>query len=464
MAITENPAGQSRHTLTDWRPENADFWQERGRAIASRNLWISIPNLLLAFSVWLVWSVVVAKMPAIGFDYSVGERFWLAALPGLSGATLRIFYSFMIPIFGGRLWTTLSTASLLLPALGIGFAIQNPETSYTTFLILALLCGFGGGNFASSMANIAYFYPKATKGNALALNAGLGNAGVSVMQFVVPLVITAGVFGSIGGEPQTLDDGTQLWLQNAGFVWVPFIVLSSVAAWFGMNDIADAKASLGDQLSILKRRHNWIMCILYTGTFGSFIGYAAGFPLLMKTQFPEVNVLSYAFLGPLVGALSRAATGWVSDKFGGGIVTFWTFIGMIAAVFGVLQFLPSDGSAGSFWGFFACFMALFFLTGVGNASTFQMIPSIIRQEIPRLLPNLDATATLKTAERESAAIIAFTSAIAAYGAFFIPKAYGTSISMTGAPHGALWAFLGFYVICVAITWVFYSRKNAPVPC
>ena len=206
------------------------------------------------------------------------------------------------------------------------------------------------------------------------------------------------------------------------------------------------------------------MCILYTGTFGSFIGYAAGFPLLMKTQFPEVNVLSYAFLGPLVGALSRAATGWISDKFGGGRVTFWTFLGMIIAVFGVLQFLPSGGDGGNFWGFFACFMVLFFLTGVGNASTFQMIPSIMRREIPRLLPNLDEAAFLRTAERESAAIIAFTSAIAAYGAFFIPKAYGTSIAMTGAPHGALWTFLIFYVFCVSITWVFYSRKGAPVPC
>lgn len=464
MAISATHPGQQGHTLTDWRPEDLDFWKERGRAIATRNLWISIPCLLLAFSVWLVWSVVVAKLPAIGFNYTTDQLFWLAALPGLSGATLRIFYSFMIPIFGGRLWTTLSTASLLIPALGVGFAVQNPETSYIWFLVLALLCGLGGGNFASSMANIAYFYPKRTKGNALALNAGLGNAGVSVMQFVVPLVITAGVFGALGGQPQTLSDGSQLWLQNAGFIWVPFITIAALAAWFGMNDIADAKASLATQLSILKRRHNWIMCILYTGTFGSFIGYSAGFPLLMKTQFADVNALQFAFLGPLVGALSRAATGWVSDKYGGGRVTFWVFLGMIVAVWGVLQFLPQNGVGGNFWGFFACFMALFFLTGVGNASTFQMIPSIMRQEIPRLLPELDEARSLKTAERESAAIIAFTSAIAAYGAFFIPKAYGTSISMTGAPHGALWTFLGFYVLCVAITWLFYSRKNAPVPC
>ncbi|WP_284164141.1 MFS transporter [Frigidibacter sp. SD6-1] len=446
-------------TLADWQPEDKDFWASQGRAVARRNLWLSIPALLLAFSVWMVWSMVVAKLPAIGFSFTPGQLFWLAALPGLSGATLRIFYSFMVPIFGGRLWTTLSTASLLLPAMGIGYAVQNPETPYLIFMVLALLCGLGGGNFASSMANIAYFFPKAEKGNALALNAGLGNLGVSVMQFLVPIVIASGVFGAMGGEAQSLTDGGQLWVQNAGFVWVPFIAIATIAAWLGMNDIADAKASFREQAVILGRFHNWIMCILYTGTFGSFIGYSAGFPLLTKLMFPEVNALQYVFLGPLVGALSRAGTGWVSDRFGGGRVTFWTFLGMIVATWGVITFLPDNGTGGSFQGFFACFLALFFLTGVGNASTFQMIPAIMGREIPRLMPGLDATATRRQAERESAAIIAFTSAIAAYGAFFIPKAYGTSIAMTGGPVAALWAFLGFYVLCLVLTWVYYTRRG-----
>ncbi len=442
-------------TLDDWRPEDRTFWEEKGRHVARRNLWISIPALLLAFSVWMVWSVVVARLPAIGFDFTPGELFWLAALPGLSGATLRIFYSFMVPIFGGRLWTTLSTASLLLPAVGIGYAVQNPETPYLIFLTLALLCGFGGGNFASSMANIAYFFPKAEKGNALALNAGLGNLGVSVMQFLVPLVITAGVFGALAGEPQVMSDGGRLWMQNAGFVWVPLILVATAAAWLGMNDIADAKASFREQAVIFGRKHNWLMCILYTGTFGSFIGYSAGFPLLTKLQFPEVNALQYVFLGPLVGALSRAATGWISDRFGGGRVTVWVFAGMILAVFGVIASI----GAGSFEGFFACFMALFLLTGIGNASTFQMIPAIMGREIPRLMPELDAGASRKQAERESAAIIAFTSAIAAYGAFFIPKAYGTSIAMTGGPVAALWGFLVFYAVCLVITWAWYTRPG-----
>ncbi|MBU3029168.1 nitrate/nitrite transporter [Paracoccus marinaquae] len=441
--------------LDDWRPEDPVFWAEKGRKLARRNLWISIPALLLAFAVWMVWSVVVARLPAIGFEFTTGQLFWLASLPGLSGATLRIFYSFMVPIFGGRLWTTLSTASLLLPALGIGYAVQNPDTPYLIFLTLALLCGFGGGNFASSMANIAFFFPKAEKGNALALNAGLGNLGVSVMQFLVPLVITAGVFGALGGAPQELGEGGQLWMQNAGFIWVPFILLATAAAWLGMNDIADARASFREQAIIFTRKHNWLMCILYTGTFGSFIGYSAGFPLLTKLAFPEVNALQFVFLGPLVGALSRAGTGWVSDRFGGGRVTFWTFAGMIVATFGVISAL----GAGSFTGFFAAFMALFFLTGVGNASTFQMIPIIMSKEVPRLMPDLEADDRRRQSERESAAIIAFTSAIAAYGAFFIPKAYGTSIGMMGSPVGALWGFLVFYVLCLAITWAYYTRRG-----
>ncbi|MTH76845.1 nitrate/nitrite transporter [Paracoccus aestuariivivens] len=441
--------------LDNWQPEDPQFWASKGRKIARRNLWTSIPALLLAFSIWMVWSVVIARLPSIGFNFSQDQLFWLAALPALSGATLRIFYSFMVPIFGGRLWTTLSTASLLIPALGIGYAVQNPQTPYIIFVALALLCGLGGGNFASSMANISFFFPKAEKGNALALNAGLGNLGVSVMQFVVPMVITAGVFGVMGGAPQELSDGGKLWMQNAGFIWVPFILVATIAAWIGMNDIADAKSSFREQAVIFSRKHNWIMCLLYVGTFGSFIGFSAGFPLLSKLSFPEVNALQYVFLGPLVGALSRAGTGWLSDRMGGGRVTFWVFAGMIVSVLVVIFSLK----ALTFWGFFAGFMALFFFTGVGNASTNQMIPVIMGKEIKRLMPELSADERRRQSDRESAAIIAFTSAVGAYGGFFIPKAYGSSIAMTGSAVGALWAFLVFYVICLVVTWAVYSRRG-----
>jgi NNP family nitrate/nitrite transporter-like MFS transporter len=458
----EHVGALSGKVLTDWRPEDKEFWETQGRAVARRNLWLSIPSLLLSFAVWQVWSVVVAKLPLVGFKFTTDQLFWLAALPGISGATLRVFYSFMVPIFGGRLWTTLATWSLMIPAIGIGLAVQNPQTPYIVLLILALLCGFGGGNFASSMANISFFFPKREKGNALALNAGLGNLGVSVVQFLTPIVITTGVFGWLGGNPATVTEGakeSQLWLQNAGFIWAPFIALSAFAAWFGMNDIASAKASFAQQAIIFRRKHNWIMCWLYTGTFGSFIGYAAGFPLLTKILFPDVNVLQIAFLGPLVGALSRSATGWVADKWGGGRVTFWVFLLMMAGVSGVLYFVSVKDQPYAFYGFFAMFLLLFFATGVGNASTFQMIPAIMRKEMVRLMPGADATARTIAAEKESAAITGFTSAIAAFGAFFIPKAYGTSIAMTGGPQAALYAFLAFYVTCLVITWAVYTRKG-----
>ena len=460
----------SRYMINTWEPETPSFWQKTGKATAARNLWISIPALLLAFAVWMVWSVVVVNLPNIGFTYSNNQLFWLTALPGLSGATLRIFYSFMVPIFGGRRWTAISTGSLLIPAIGIGLAVQDVNTGYPTMLILALLCGFGGGNFASSMANISFFYPKASKGFALGMNAGLGNLGVSVVQFVVPLVITFAVFGAWGGDSLTwVKNGVskEMWLQNAGFIWVPFIALSTLLAWFGMNDLASAKASFSEQAVIFKRKHNWLMCWLYTGTFGSFIGYSAAFPLLIKIQFPDVNPLDYAFLGPLVGALARVAGGVISDKLGGARVTLWSFLLMIGAVLGVLYFMPQAGegvhTAGSFNGFFWMFMLLFAGTGIGNASTFRMIPVIFLTEAMRGVDKNNAAAVAQ-ANKEGAAVLGFTSAVAAYGAFFIPKSYGTSISLTGSPDAALWCFIGFYVSCIAITWWCYARKNAPMPC
>ncbi|EKM94723.1 MULTISPECIES: NarK family nitrate/nitrite MFS transporter [Stutzerimonas stutzeri group] len=452
--------------IHDWRPEDPQFWATTGKAIATRNLWISIPALLLAFAVWMVWSTVIVRLNAIGFGFSTDQLFWLAALPGLSGATLRIFYSFMVPVFGGRRWTAISTASLAIPALWMGFAVQNPETPYSVFVIIALLCGFGGGNFASSMSNISFFYPKAQQGTALGLNAGLGNLGVSVMQFSVPLLIGMGLFGAAGGQPQELADGGQLWLQNAGFIWVPFILAVTVAAWFGMNDLSSARASFSEQAVIFKRKHNWLMCWLYLATFGSFIGFAAAFPMLIKTSFPEVNALSFAFLGPLVGALVRPLGGFVADKLGGARVTLWNFVVMIAAVFGVLQFLPEAGQSGNFYGFLAMFMLLFVTTGIGNGSTFRMIPVIFRTLHERRAGKNAAAReeALRAAGKESAAVLGFSSAIGAFGAFFIPKSFGSSIALTGGPEMAMYGFVAYYVTCILVTWWWYSRKGAETPC
>ncbi|MDN3986611.1 NarK family nitrate/nitrite MFS transporter [Zwartia vadi] len=458
------------YVLKRWEPEQPEFWNTEGKKIANRNLLISIPALMLAFSVWMLWSVVVVNLNKAGFSFSKNQMFWLTALPALSGATLRIFYSFLVPIFGGRRWTAISTASLLIPAFGMGFALRDTSTSYPTLLMLALLCGFGGGNFSSSMSNISFFFPKAKKGLATGLNAGVGNLGVSVVQFVTPLVISIGMFGAIGGDGHsttTVTGGTQtIWLQNAGFIWVPFILVASLAAWFGMNDIADAKASFVDQAVIFRRKHNWLMCWLYIGTFGSFIGFSAGLALLTQSQFPDVNPTQYAFLGPLVGAAVRPLGGWVSDKIGGARVTFWTFLLMIFSVLGVMYFLPGNGNAGNFVGFLTMFIILFALTGIGNGSTFRMIPVIFLQERQHAAEKDEASqrrAALDGA-KEAAAVLGFSGAVGAYGGFFIPKSFGTSIDITGTPHAALIVFIAFYVSCLFVTWWCYSRRNSQMPC
>ena len=469
MSATPASRRQGR-LLTLWAPEDRSFWEREGEAIAKLNLWISVPALFLAFAIWQVWSVVAVSLPGLGFKYSTNQLFWLAAAPALSGATLRIFYSFMVPVFGGRRWTAISTASLMVPAIGIGYAVQDNTTAYPTMLILALLCGLGGGNFSSSMANISFFFPKERKGSALGVNAGLGNLGVSVVQFLSPLVVTAGIFGIFGGDAQTIvknGNTVQVWTQNAAFIWVPWIALAALAAWFGMNDIADARASFAAQAAIFRRKHNWVMCLLYLGTFGSFIGYAAGFPLLIKSQFPGINPLAYAWLGPLVGAVVRPFGGWLADKLGGARVTLWNFIVMTVAVVGVIQFLPHAGTGGNFAGFFVCFLVLFLTTGIGNGSTFRMIPVIFLTEAMQGVDSFD-TAAVAAATKEGntlgAATLGFTAAIAAYGGFFIPKSYGSSIAMTGGPDLALWTFAVFYVLCIAVTWWYYARKNAEMPC
>ncbi len=466
------PTMSARHgrTLQIWTPEDKAFWEQQGEAIAKINLWISVPALFLAFAIWQVWSVVAVSLPSLGFNYSTNQLFWLAAAPALSGATLRIFYSFMVPLVGGRRWTAISTATLLIPAIGIGIAVQDHTTPDPTMLVLALLCGLGGGNFSSSMANISFFFPKERKGSALGVNAGLGNLGVSVVQFLSPLVVTAGIFGIFAGEPQTITKAgqtVQVWTQNAAFIWVPWIALTSLVAWFGMNDLANAQASFADQAVIFRRKHNWLMCVLYLGTFGSFIGYAAGFPLLIKSQFPGVNPLAYAWLGPLVGALVRPFGGWLSDQLGGARVTFWNFIVMACAVGGVLYFLPSGPSGGVFAGFFVCFLLLFLTTGIGNGSTFRMIPVIFQTMKLRGIDPNDRSAVAKATKEgntEAAATLGFTAAMAAYGGFFIPKSYGSSIALTGGPEAALYTFIVFYLVCIGVTWWHYARKNAPMPC
>jgi len=455
--------------LAYWEPEDRAFWAREGAQVARRNLLLSIPALVLSFAVWMVWSVVVVELPRIGFRFSANQLFWLAALPGLAGGTLRLFFSFMVPVFGGRTWTALSTAALLVPAVGLGLAVQDPATGYPTFLALALAAGIGGGNFASSMANISFFYPIEQKGTALGWNAGIGNLGVSLAQLAVPLVVGVALCGALGGAAQTWTDGgatREIWLQNAGYVWVPLIVLTALAAWFGMDDLAPVKASFEDQAVIFMRKHNWILSWLYLGTFGSFIGFAAGFPLLAETDFAGVDVTPYAFVGPLLGALARPAGGWLADRVGGARVALGCFF-VMAAVVATLLFQPgAGGGEAGFAIFLGLFSLLFIASGAGNGAVFQMIPVVFIADRRRALAGqADAPArALAEGTLESAASLGFASAIAAFGGFFIPKAYGTAVSLTGGTVAALYPFLLFYLSCAGVTWWFYARRGAESPC
>ena len=325
----------------------------------------------LGFSIWLLWSIVVTKLPQAGFHYTTDQLFQLVALPGLIGSLARFPYAFAPAIFGGRNWTIFSAAVLFIPTLALAYFVTQPETPFWLMLIVAATAGLGGGNFASSMANISFFYPARMKGTALGLNAAGGNIGVSVVQFLTPLLLGFGFVSLYLATPTA--DG--LYLQNAGLMWIVPLTVAVIGAYLFMNNLTVASASLKEQLVILKRKQNWVMSYIYIGTFGSFIGYSAAFPLLMKTQFPEISV-GIAFLGPLVGSVIRPFGGLLSDKVGGAKVTFWVFIAMCGAVLGVMYFVDQK----KFAGFLTMFLALFVLTGVGNGSTYMTIPAIFRAE------------------------------------------------------------------------------------
>ncbi|HZY52582.1 MAG TPA: MFS transporter [Reyranella sp.] len=429
--------------ITDWNPEDEKYWETKGKVVARRNLIWSIVAEHVGFSVWLLWSIVATKLPQAGFHYTTDELFQLVALPGLIGALMRFPYTFAVPLFGGRNWTIVSAALLFIPTVLLAYFVTQPDTSFGLMLAVAATAGLGGGNFASSMANISFFYPDRMKGWALGLNAAGGNIGVSGVQLLTPIVIGLGTTG--------------LYLQNAGLMWLPLIALALYGAVRHMNNLTSARSSFKDQLVIVVRKHTWVMSYIYIGTFGSFIGYSAAFPLLLKTQFPQVTV-AIAFLGPLVGSLSRPFGGRLADRLGGAQVTFWNFIVMAAATVGVLYFIEIR----SFAGFLAMFLILFVATGIGNGSTYRMIPSIFREEKLRTSRIADGTARLqaiKDASIESAAALGFIGAVGACGGYFIPRGFGASIAMTGGPHLALAVYLAFYVTCIALTWWYYLRRS-----
>jgi NNP family nitrate/nitrite transporter-like MFS transporter len=476
----------------------------------------------------------------LGYPFAKSELFTLTAIAGLTGATLRIPSSFFIRLAGGRNTIFFTTALLMIPAIGTGFALQSKDTPLWIFQILALLSGFGGGNFASSMSNISFFFPKNQQGLSLGLNAGLGNFGVTTMQILVPLVMTFGLFG---GEPMILENtsgtligkipaGSETWIHNSGFVWLIFLVPLALASWFGMNNIrisevspnigspvnsfsiitamlligfftaafglwlllpenvngsglgvpkeivlvlvvaatvfllkllpGQVRTNLNRQYKIFNNKHTWVMSVIYTMTFGSFIGFSAAFALCIKVVFGYSHVmgadgvlthdtinsngpsaLMYAWMGPFIGALIRPVGGWIADKFGGALVTQVVSVVMLLSALGVAYYLKAAYASSTpeefFVPFFLLFLVLFAATGIGNGSTFRTIAMVFNKE-------------------QAGPVLGWTSAIAAYGAFYIPKVFGEQIQAT-TPEYALYGFAGFYSLCILVNWYFYLRKT-----
>jgi NNP family nitrate/nitrite transporter-like MFS transporter len=440
--------------IEEWKPDDDAFWEAGGKRIARRNLTFSIFAEFLGFAVWVLWSVTAAKLNDAGFHFTTSQLFTLTAIPALVGATARFPYTLAVPRFGGRNWTAVSALLLLIPTTLLPVLVSNPDTPYWLFIIGAATAGFGGGNFASSMANISYFYPDKKKGLALGLNAAGGNLGVAVTQLVVPIAITAGALTIGSGQA-----GGKLHLENAGLIWIPLILIASICAWLFMDNLRVSKAKTGDLAGIVGRKQTWVMSWLYIGTFGSFIGYGSGLPLLIKTQFPTIS-LSVAFLGPLVGSLSRPLGGWLSDKIGGARVTFVIFMGMVLAALGVIFFLNHKTEPWAFAGFLAAFIVLFLLTGIGNGSTYRMIPMIYRAIHTNGSTEGPAhDAAVAKARSETAAAVGFIGAVGAYGGWLIPQSFGFATSLTGGPVPAIVGFILFYGTCLGMTWWYYLRKS-----
>jgi NNP family nitrate/nitrite transporter-like MFS transporter len=547
MTVKQSKATASGSTgadIAEWDIENEAFWESKGKRIANRNLWISIPALLCGFAVWGMWGIITVQMLNLGFPFTQAELFTLTAIAGISGATMRIPASFLIRLAGGRNTIFLTTAMLLAPAIGTGIALQNPSWPLWSFQLMALWSGVGGGNFASSMSNISTFFPKRLQGTALGLNAGLGNFGVTTMQIVIPLVMTVSIFGDFGGESTKLVKdsgwifgkiaaGTPTWIQNAGFAWVLSLVPLSLLCWFGMNnlktvspdtgnpivafakvtylytlaflpamfglylylpaptglglismwvaiplDIVSAllvmrlaafgtmKENVAKQFQIFKNKHTWSMTALYIVTFGSFIGFSMALPLAITVIFgfqhlvdPATGVLShtlknpnapsaltYAWIGPFVGAAVRPIGGWISDKVGGSIVTQIISAVMVVAsgAVGYVMLLAYNSAQPEqyFLAFMALFVVLFTASGIGNGSTFRSIGFIFDRQ-------------------QAGPVLGWTSAIAAYGAFIAPVVIGTQIK-AGTPQNAMYGFAVFYALCLVLNWWFYLRANAYV--
>ena len=487
-----DPTTRRGRWIEQWDPEDERFWATTGRRIARKNLAFSIFAEHLGFSVWVLWTIVVINLANVGIVLSVPEQFWLTAVPNLVGSALRIPYTFAVPRFGGRMWTCISATLLLVPALLLAVVVpsgwlahQDHGTQIAVLLGCAATAGFGGGNFSSSMANISFFYPEKRKGFALGLNAAGGNLVVAAAQLLVPLVIIVGVPAAAVKLPEH-----PVHLAYAGLMWLPLIVVAALGAWLYMDSLTEAKTDKKAYGAALRRGQTWVMAILYIGTFGSFIGYSFALPLVIKNTFPEflgqhpfiaTYLAGLGFVGALIGSLARPFGGWLSDRVGGARVTLATFLGMglctVVAIVGVRHH--------DFTVFFASYMAIFLFAGMGNGSTYRMIPSIFaalgRREAEE--KGTDPKETLLDHKRQAAAVIGIVGAVGAFGGFLIQvvlrqaslgvsalvKAADTPAQKAAIAHAhadwsvsALWVFVGAYVVFAAMTWFFYLRRSFAV--
>ncbi|MGO3251713.1 MAG: MFS transporter [Microbacterium gubbeenense] len=427
--------------IDGWDAEDAGQWESGGRAIAQRNLAWSVFAEFLGFVIWQLWSITVVMLPEAGFSLTSAQQFWLISVASLVGATLRFPYTFAVARFGGRNWTMISAALLLIPAIGLAIVVNFPDAPYAVLLVIAALGGLGGGNFASSMANITFFFPQREKGYALGLNAAGGNIGAAVAQFLVPIVVTLGAAAT-------------LRIELAGWIWVPLIVVAVWGAWRYMDNLSEAKSDTAGTAAALREPHLWIMALLYVGTFGSFIGFAGVFPKLIADVFPQFSTfhigsaaVSLAFLGALVGSLARPYGGRLADRFGGAIVAVCAFAAMAAATVALILALPRGG----FWAFLACFVALFCATGIGNGATYRMIPAIFAARGAATAGEEHSVG----ARRQGAAALGLISAIGAYGGFLVPQVLNLSQQSTGSYALAFWCFVGCYLALDLITAAVY---------
>lgn len=437
--------------LTNYDASNETFWQNEGKKIAWKTLTITTIALTMSFVTWFLFSVVVIKLPKIGFKFSDNQLFWLAAMPGLAGGLLRILNTFLIPIFGTKKVITVTTFLKIIPLLMLGFAVMDPSSTFGYFMLIAFLLGIGGGDFSSYMPSTSLFFPKKELGTALGVQAGIGNFGVSLVQLLSPLIIGLSIFSFMGGGEIIAETGKTIYLENIAFIYIIPLLIIGIWAWFSLKSIP-VKASFKEQLDIFRDRHTLYCTMTYIMTFGIFAGFSAAFPLMIKNLYTpldkSIDPLQFAFYGPLIGSASRVIFGKIADKTGGAILTHITGIALIILISGlILGGYLTPTSPDQFQGFLVIVLAIFFFTGIGNAATFKQFP-VIFSESPR----------------KAAGVIGWTAAVAAFGPFVFNVLITQSRAISGDARLFFWFLVVGCVMATAVNWYFYTRKGCERPC